>query len=108
MEFRVNFLVVGFYNITNGDKIQNIKRVTYDVHTTKHNSMCQNKQGLDFQILITYLNANDPNATNKNSCSISFGAYSSCFTICLSFAISRATNQRHGWFSTFHSDIQQL
>ena len=42
--------------------MQNIKSVTYDVHTPKHTRMRQNKQGRELQILITYLNASDPTA----------------------------------------------
>jgi hypothetical protein len=39
-----------------------LKSVTYDVHASKHNRLRQNKQGREFQILVTYLNANDPTA----------------------------------------------
>jgi hypothetical protein len=59
MEYWVNFLVDGLYNM---EKKCRLKSVTYNVHTPKHTRMCQNKQGWEFQTLITYLNANDPNA----------------------------------------------
>jgi len=42
-----------------GEKIKDIKKCN-NVHTPKHTIMHQNKQGREFQILITYLNANDP------------------------------------------------
>jgi hypothetical protein len=43
-------------------KYKMLKSVTYDMHTHKHTKMRQNKQDWEFQILITYLNANDPTA----------------------------------------------
>jgi len=43
-------------------KCRILKCVIYDVHTPKHTKIRQNKQGQEFQILITYLNTNDPTA----------------------------------------------
>jgi hypothetical protein len=58
MQYRVNFLVDGLYNIEK--KCRVLKSIIYDVHTPKTTKIRQNKQGREFQILITYLNANDP------------------------------------------------
>jgi hypothetical protein len=61
MQYRVNFLVDGLYSITIwGKKCRILNSVTYNVYTPKHTRMCQNKQDKEFQILITYLNTNDP------------------------------------------------
>jgi hypothetical protein len=112
-------------------KCRILKSVNYDVHTPKHTRMHQNKQGREFQILITCLGASgllrprtllqsinrSPEngldctkfiATNKTYCPISFGAHSSCNTLLQSFAVNRATNWRHGWFWIFHQDKQKL
>ena len=49
-----------YYNMEK--KCSILKSVTYDVHTPKHSRMRQNKQGQEFQILKTCLNATDPTA----------------------------------------------
>ena len=43
-------------------KCRILKSVTYNVHTPNNTKIRQNKQSQKFQILITYLNANDPTA----------------------------------------------
>jgi hypothetical protein len=43
-------------------KCRIFESVIYDVDTSKHIKIRQNKQGREFEILITYLNANDPTA----------------------------------------------
>ena len=76
-----------------------LKSVTSMCTHTSTPECGRRKQGREFPILITCLNANDPNAkaiaTNKNSCLTYFGAYSSCTTLRQSFTVGRATSRRH-------------
>ena len=43
-----------------GGQLQIFKSANLCAHTRKHNRLHQNKQAREFQILITYSNANDP------------------------------------------------
>jgi Holliday junction resolvasome RuvABC DNA-binding subunit len=45
-----------------GEKCRILKSVIYDVHTPNTTKIRQKKQGQEFQIVITFLNANDPYA----------------------------------------------
>jgi hypothetical protein len=45
-----------------GEKMQTIKKCNLRCAHTNNTKIRQNKQSQEFQILITYLNANDPKA----------------------------------------------
>ena len=112
IKYRVNFLVAILYDITTWRTVEIFISATLGVHTPKHNRMRHNKQAQQFQILITYSNANGPTIqfSNKHkiSCLNSFGTYNFCTTLWHSFTVSTATNGRHDRFLTFHSEIQPL
>jgi len=60
MQYRVNFLVAAYTILQHGGQLQILIIATVGVHTPKHNTLRQNKQAREFQILITYSNDNDP------------------------------------------------
>jgi hypothetical protein len=63
MQYRVNFLLDGLYSIAIWrEKSRILKSVIYDVHTPNNTKIRQKKKKKKFQILITYLNANEPTA----------------------------------------------
>jgi len=87
-----------------GGQLQILISTTLGVHTPKHNSLRQNRQARQFQILITHSKANDPTTqlitTHKISCLNSFGTCSFCTTLWHSFTVSTATNRRHDQWRT--------